>query len=222
MSAATNPSGYDPDAERAQRQLALLDELADIGMVMARALRDEVLGADPGVVDAKAVGQGYAAIAKAVRQCFWLQQKLSAGEVERQAEAAHKRLWAPKPEPARPRHPRRDKLVEVMADLIDRKAGDTQADLDDMESEFCERLEDYGERDFERRPLSAIIAEICMALDVQPDWDLWADQDWAVEEAQTNSPGSPYAERTPAAVDGDIPPPKPLANGRTIPEHPPP
>lgn len=37
------------------------------------------------------------------------------------------------------------------------------------------------------------IAAFCKDLGVTPDWARWKDEDWAIEEAKENTPGSPYA-----------------------------
>jgi hypothetical protein len=38
------------------------------------------------------------------------------------------------------------------------------------------------------------MADLCHELGLEPDWDLWEDEDWAKEEAQSREPShSPYA-----------------------------
>jgi hypothetical protein len=51
---------------------------------------------------------------------------------------------------------------------------------------------------------------------VTPDWSLWEDEDWAIEEAAAQPRGSPYATRDPDPGSGDpggdppdTPPPEP-------------
>ncbi len=50
------------------------------------------------------------------------------------------------------------------------------------------------EYDCSRRPIGAVIALICKDLGATPDWERWAGEDWALEEARTRAPGSPYAD----------------------------
>jgi hypothetical protein len=67
---------------------------------------------------------------------------------------------------------------------------DTERRLDHLH----ERLVDEDEVvSFGTLPIGASIARICADLGLTPDWSLWEDEDWAIEEAQTDAPGSPYA-----------------------------
>ncbi len=60
--------------------------------------------------------------------------------------------------------------------------------------EINERMWEWErEYDYLERPIGAVIATICEDFDIKPDWSLWADQDWAIAEARTAAPGSPYA-----------------------------
>ncbi|HEY2661059.1 MAG TPA: hypothetical protein VGI79_15160 [Caulobacteraceae bacterium] len=59
---------------------------------------------------------------------------------------------------------------------------------------LVERLDDApDEDDFYDQPISAMIARICGDLGLTPDWSLWRNEDWAVEEADTRPRGPPYA-----------------------------
>ena len=59
---------------------------------------------------------------------------------------------------------------------------------------LTERLEDPRDiEDFEDLPASALIARICADLGIEPDWSLWEDEDWAVQETQDRVRGSPFA-----------------------------
>ncbi|HWK43148.1 MAG TPA: hypothetical protein VNT30_00400, partial [Stellaceae bacterium] len=63
------------------------------------------------------------------------------------------------------------------------------------ERELRERLEDEDvETDIGSHPIGEIIARICWDLGLDPNWRRWAEDHWAVEEARTKAPGSPYAE----------------------------
>ena len=50
--------------------------------------------------------------------------------------------------------------------------------------------EGYGDR-----PVSWTVARLCKALDLDPDWDEWAREDWAKDEARAGVSGSPYVSR---------------------------
>ena len=54
------------------------------------------------------------------------------------------------------------------------------------------------ERDLARCSLSELIGRICRGLGIKPNWDLWRQQFWALEEARLRTPGSPYADAPPA------------------------
>jgi len=49
---------------------------------------------------------------------------------------------------------------------------------------------------FADRPVSAVVAQVCADLGLTPDWSVWADEDWAIEEAEA-LPGSPFAGPAP-------------------------
>jgi len=58
-----------------------------------------------------------------------------------------------------------------------------------------ERLDQEDiERDLAQFPRGELIARICRDLGIEPDWDLWRQDRWAVEEARLKPAGSPYAD----------------------------
>jgi len=209
-------------AEMSARHLRQLAELAEIGMGLARAVGRRVaeVEAAPAEQDQAAelgaLGLTLNRVTRAVRLTMTLEAKvrdvrrarLLGLEVER-AEAAAAKAEAEE----RRRRADRDVfalLVEetVQAD-IRRRNGETEADDDSGESEFDEdEVEEIGDayltaqrmlaqrkayQGFEQRPRSAVLIDLCRDLNIgPPDWSLWADEDWAIEEAQT-VPGSPFA-----------------------------
>ena len=42
--------------------------------------------------------------------------------------------------------------------------------------------------------ISQQVAAFCKALGLTPDWSLWKDSFWALEEAEDGAEGSPYAK----------------------------
>jgi len=56
---------------------------------------------------------------------------------------------------------------------------------DDEQYESCDRWDAWS--------IGETIAAFCKELGVKPDWDLWKDKPWAVDEARNQTPGSPYA-----------------------------
>jgi len=49
---------------------------------------------------------------------------------------------------------------------------------------------------FMDRPVSAVVAQVCADLGLTPEWSIWKDEDWAIEEAETLA-GSPFAALAP-------------------------
>jgi hypothetical protein len=106
-----------------------------------------------------------------------------------------------------------ERAIERQADReLDRAAnaeapGKFDEDAVAREKEFRfdtldERLEEEDiVRDLGHCALGALMARICQDIGLDPDWGFWAKDHWAIEEAQSNAPGSPYA-RPP-----DTPPP---------------
>jgi hypothetical protein len=84
--ATAEPVSADPSSDRAERRLRILQELAEIGMDLARAVRTRALAlaakADPAA--AVDLGLSFSRIARAVRQTVALEAKF---EQDRQAAA---------------------------------------------------------------------------------------------------------------------------------------
>jgi hypothetical protein len=119
---------------------------------------------------------------------------------------------------------REDMVFEVLEATL-KAEGLDRDDVHERAVEISERVaESLSEREWEydyvRRPVGAVIARLCEDFGLEPDWSLWADQAWAIEEAATNAEGSPYAEGGAAWVEraasepADSPPEEPVsANG---------
>ncbi len=218
------------EAERLARRLAVLRDLTEAGMEIVATLRVEAQvqaqaqtqalsrgEAEPGGRACGDLALTFSRVARAVRQTLALEARLVRDHQD-DARAA--------PRPAEARPPARSSAVlqperlgrhYEISRVIDHTIESGIADVGESERLFdamTERLEDLADRpDFMDRPVGAVIAEICHALGLKPDWSLWADEAWAQEEAQTKPPGSPYATRPPpptavvaasaAAVDQD-------------------
>jgi hypothetical protein len=98
-------------------------------------------------------------------------------------------------------------IVPVVEQAI-QDAEDPKGDGSDTERRFDhlhERLVDEDEIvSFGTLPIGASIARICADLGLTPDWSLWEDEDWAIEEAETDAPGSPYGRSWTGDVDRDV------------------
>jgi len=85
------------------------------------------------------------------------------------------------------------RVFEVVEATLEASGMDAET-LEERVAEIAERMrEGEWEYDYVERPIGAVIAAICEDLDIKPDWLAWADTDWAIEEAATAAPGSPYA-----------------------------
>ena len=88
---------------------------------------------------------------------------------------------------------REEAVFEVVEATLEASGMDAET-LEERVAEIAERMrEGEWEYDYVERPIGAVIAAICEDLDIKPDWLAWADTDWAIEEAATAAPGSPYA-----------------------------
>ena len=191
-------------AARAERRLRVLAELADIGMEISRALRERVaqqVGEDETKGDP---GLAFSRIARAVRQTLALDAKLDQErQVARGLALAHLAEAQAKVERAAA-HERLRGLIRksVVRDAVE-QAIDDQAEGDDVErlvTDLRERLDDedeYDALDFNDRPIGEMVVQICRDLGLTIDLSLWEDEEWAIEEAEARTAGSPYAFRRP-------------------------
>ena len=197
-----------PAIERAERHMRMLAELAEIGMDLAREVRRQALdqsGAAPSAAD---LALTFSRIARAVRQTVALESKLAdetrSGSAGRPALDVSDR-W---------RSARRKRQVRTIVGEIIEAECDTDFQADRLFKERDERLGDGDEEaDFADCSIGELVARICRDLDVTPDWSLFEDEDWAIDEARTRPPGSPFA----AAGSGpdDAPPDPPGPPGPT-------
>ena len=221
---AAPPRDPDPDApgacacgaagDLARERLAMLRELAQIGMRLARGVEREAEAPEACAGD---LVLKFARIARAVRQTLALEARIE-GELA---------AWAR--EDAAQRAARLER--ETRARLAGRKTAircaveqAIEAEADDHEREgLCdhleERLQDREDTDVLDRPVGELVARICRDIGVTPNWSLWEDEDWAIAEGVTVRPagGPGFPEPTvfdPAAADPPPdPPPRPYWDG---------
>jgi hypothetical protein len=189
---------------RAQ-QLAMLQELAEIGMQMARAVRDEALApAEPADEDAPRpasrfgngdLGLVYSRIARAVRQTLALQMRVAEDIEKVRVQGEQRRVAAIRQAMEERQTEIRDYVAEAIeAEAVELKKPEREIErlLDDLD----ERLEagDYDDA-LDDAPIGELVARICADLGVIPDWDLWDDHDWAAEHLKAQSLSDIGAER---------------------------
>jgi hypothetical protein len=177
--------------------------LVEIGLGLTQRLQREVAEAEPGTVELGSVALAFSRLAKAVRQTIALQARLEAPPAE--TAAGERSFWdrpltppvtTPSASAAAARAPSpRNTVAAAVGLAIDEAAGDDDAEFERLDDALDDELDALDEDAFDRRPIGAIVVEICEALGVAPDLSLWEDEDWAIEEARTGPPGSPYAGR---------------------------
>ena len=187
------------EALRAQ-QLAMLQELAEIGMQMARAVRDEALArADAANEDAAAptkpsrfgggdLGLVYSRIARAVRQTLALETRVAEDIEKTRLQREQRRVAAIHRAMEDRQHEIRDYVAEAIeAEAVELKKPEREVErlLDDLD----ERIEagDYDDT-LQTAPIGELVERICADLGVIPDWSLWEDQDWAIEYQASRPP----------------------------------
>jgi hypothetical protein len=184
IAAEPSPCGCRCGDARAERHLTTLQELAEIGMDLARDVRAKALDTAPAPAEPARADYGlmFSRIARAVRQTLALEAKLAEDR-----DARDKRSQA---EQARRRGLQRKSIVRrVVEQAIEAESDGT--DREDLLDDFHERFEYEDDLGFADRPIAEHVARICRDLGVTPDWSLWADEDWAIEEAATRPGGSP-------------------------------
>ncbi|MEO8926384.1 MAG: hypothetical protein ABI306_04400 [Caulobacteraceae bacterium] len=194
--ASDNDAVASPSVLRAERQLRMLEELAQIGMDLARALgrRAEADGVDAAsdagckpALAARDPADAFQRLSRAIRLTLALEMKtdetlraLQAGEATAEAsrrEAAIRRAEAAK---ARSRQVAEHEVRAVVAQAIVAEIEGDEA-LDDCYDALDERLEDdESYEDLADKPLRQTVERLCADLGLSPDWSAWSDDDgWA-------------------------------------------
>jgi hypothetical protein len=209
--------------ERNMRALARLTEIgmemAEITAIQARAQRDLMAGVNnPGALTPVAQGDfasAFAKISRAVRMSIMLEDKLAvalrlrqAGIAERRQADRRARLEAERAREAQAEQDRiddrQDAIVDAVREVIRAERPERLEQerliksLDRLwgwnpEADNFWRPELYIQTGGDEALVSAQIAAHCKALGLKPDWALWKDEDWAIEEAEDGAEGSPYA-----------------------------
>jgi hypothetical protein len=181
---------WSPEAADARAALRVerLQAMAGLGLDLVEDLHRLILSGDAG----PQAGTAFIGLSRAVRQTVALEARL---DIDAEARAAEQDRRATAAEGADLARQRRDQAREIVEAAIE-AAVDPERDPARAEWLYdClhERLEDADDTASQAdRPLGLVVAEICRALDLEPDWALWADEDWAIAEALERPPGSPF------------------------------
>jgi hypothetical protein len=147
--------------DRAATRQALLGELAEIGMALARDLPRQAAEPD---ADVDAIALKYARISRAVRQTLALEARFEQDAVEGTARVAKQR------------GARRKREVErLVTRAIEAEFSEEAAE--DLTSELDERLLGDLDTDYADAPLAILATQICRDLGVPFDPAAWEDED---------------------------------------------
>ena len=191
----------DAAAARKERLLQVLQELTEIGMEIARALKAEALArvdAKPAAAPAFAkadLGLVFSRIAKAVRQTVALEMRIAEGLQISRAEEQRRQANVRQLEAQHRQEDVREYVAEAVAADAERR-GSSDKDVERLLADLDERLEDgdYDDR-LADAPFPELIERICADLGVIVDWRLWKDHDWGAEFLREHTETDLGAER---------------------------
>ena len=147
-------------------------------------------------------GQAFDRISRSIRQNIILATRIEEGRLTRLTALASERAQARVRDAERAvvaakaqARARRERVEQLIIEPIERLEDDPRrrGRLHGRISDALRLEPRYHKPD---QSVGALLAQLCKDFGLTPDWSAWADQDWAVEEARTNAPGSPYARKT--------------------------
>ena len=197
--AAAEPATTDPHEDRAERHLRILQELADIGMELVRAVKARALDPEADPAATAELVLTFSRIARAVRQTVALEARIDRDRQAAAVERAERRVRETLDRALRHKARVRD-LVER---AIDSEASGAAAE--DLLLDLDERLEDADDlAGFADRPVAEIVARICRDLGVAPPPNLWDDADLGiVQDRAMATPGIRPAPAESPSADGE-------------------
>ena len=209
---------------RAERRLRLLEELAEIGMELARALRprppedraaDEAASGEAAPEKGGGTGRGkgrepadaFGPLSRAIRLTLVLEARtdaelrdLKAGVARVRDEEQDRAAERDRVAAAKDREARIERIRELVLSVADAEIEDDRA-FDSLYDDLDERLEEH-EADIEAgRPLRETVERLCKDLALSPDWSRWGGEGWIEDDAPLDAgPQPPKAKRNPAEV----------------------
>jgi len=200
----------DLSVARAERRLRLLEELSEIGMELARALKPgadadkttagDIAAAEVPTKDPAAV---FAPLSRAIRLTLALEARTDQDLRDLKAGVSRERQEARAKAAERNGEAREEKIRESVLKVAERECENLDA-LVDLEEALEERL-DMDEAYFDRslRPLRPTVERLCKDLGLTPDWSRWAGEGWAYEETPTRPRFSPFHQPSPRPILGN-------------------
>lgn len=218
-----------------ERQIHVLGDLFEAGLVMARAVAREISEPREERLRPREIGELALAgdrIARAVRYTMVLQGRLlSEFDAWESAQEPVQPSRAEVDAPAAGAEPegqgRKAQVAEVLGRIIAAEhAADMQGEAPETETrqrrerEAAERLRsEAGLADILTLPVSEVIDRICRGLGIQPDWLRLSEEDWARGELRSGKVGAALAAAVLAGAPPDDPhgDPSGEAGGRRTP-----
>jgi hypothetical protein len=178
-----------------ERQIAMLGELAEAGLVLALAAKDLATPPEGCVEPAVLEGltRAYGRAARAVRLSLMLQDRLIKELTAFDKRAAQDAAW----DLGQDRRARKG-LVERIVGRVIAGAHDDDDAVDRLAAETAERLDHedlYGP--ILDRPVGELVAMICRDLGLAPDWAGLSQEAWAVDEAAGDIASGPLEALAP-------------------------
>jgi hypothetical protein len=185
----TAPDRPDAAAARRERQLAILDDLAEAGREIALALKGRIVetaAAEPdpaSAVEYADLTRAFDRASRATRMAIALSRQVEKDEMPRIPAA-----------PARETRAERAGRVHRIMRRVARLEHRNELFLDALDRHVSERLYDPDiTGDLEGRPIGAVVAELCAVFGLPPRWLDFAKEAWAQAEITERPEGSPYA-----------------------------
>ncbi|HEY1414937.1 MAG TPA: hypothetical protein VGF42_03535, partial [Caulobacteraceae bacterium] len=190
---AAAEAAADPAVLRAEKRLRCLEEIAEIGMALIRALRPSAEAED---VAAEVAGSPrrrdpvdhYASLSRTLRLTFALEAKTDQDLIELKADVTHIRqrerrlaAWSQAAAADESGGSRRAEVRRCARAAADREA-ESPEQLDNFYLAIEQRLaEDIAYSGIEARPLRESVERLCLDVCLYPDWRRWTGSGWSEE-----------------------------------------
>jgi hypothetical protein len=200
--------GQDPAAARAERRLAVLEEMTEIGMRLMRRAPIEM--------DVEAAAEAYAKLSRAVRLNLALEEKTDRFLAELSAGLAHKRDEAPAVDyDAQARANRETANIERKARAFDlvlavsESESESLKDFEDLFDAMVERLDGYdaaadGQAE---APVSEAIERLCRDIGLSPELTAKVGEGWLAGYLRLRPAFNPFSRTRSIPWIKDSPPP---------------
>jgi isochorismate synthase EntC len=187
-----------------ERHQRMLKRLAEMAMELAEATQEAALEeiaarkADPARPEpARDPMLAFSRMAKVVRQTVALEQRIEKDRLKEARGESSADFWCSYANAVMSDRIAKQQVRKVVKAEIERVTAGWPVEREQLVDKLDERLYDeYEWLDLARddRSIGEIIDALSKELDLDPDWrGRWQHEPWAIEEAEENIPGLPYA-----------------------------